>query len=98
MFTSRHDVRLWNTYLLLIMPGLDSSKPVNELRTDIYNDLEEIRSLRNRIAHHEPILTRNLANDFIRVTRLIAYRSQVTANWMTLHNEQKIQTMLQNKP
>lgn len=98
MFTSRHDARLWNTYLFHIMPGLDPSKQVNELRADIYKDLEEIRSLRNRIAHHEPILTRNLANDFIRITRLIAYRSQATADWMTADNEQKIQMMLQNKP
>lgn len=98
MFTRRHDARLWNTYLFLIMPGLDTSKPVNNLRADIYKDLEEIRSLRNRIAHHEPILTRDLANDFTRITRLITYRSQVTADWMTAHNEQQIQTMLQNRP
>jgi len=98
MFTSRHDERLWHPYLLQVMPGLDSSKPANQLRKSIYDDLEEIRSLRNRIAHHEPILTRNLSDDFIRITRLISYRSQLTADWMTSHNETQIQAMLQSKP
>lgn len=98
MFTSRHDVRLWETYLLQVMPGLDASKPVKQLRRLIYDDLEEIRALRNRIAHHEPILTRNLADDFTRITRLIAYRSQVTADWMTSHHEKQLQAMLQKKP
>lgn len=98
MFTSRHDVRLWDTYLLQVMPGLDASKPISQLRRGIYDDLEEIRALRNRIAHHEPILTRNLAQDFTRIVRLIAYRSQVTADWMTSHHENQVQEMLQNRP
>lgn len=98
MFTSRHDVRLWDPYLFQVMPGLDASKPVDQLRRDIYDDLEKIRTLRNRIAHHEPILTRNLADDFMCITRMIAYRSQVTADWMTSNNEKQVQTMLQSKP
>lgn len=98
MFTSRHDTRLWNTYLLQVMPGLDASKPIGDLRKAIYDDLEEVRALRNRIAHHEPILARNLAEDFDRITRLIAYRSQPTADWMLTHHQAQVQAMLQAKP
>ncbi|WP_041793866.1 hypothetical protein [Pararhodospirillum photometricum] len=98
MFTSRHDARLWDTYLLQVMPGLDASKSVRQLRKDIYDDLEKIRALRNRIAHHEPILTRNLADDFTRITQLIACRSQLTADWMASYYEEQVQRMLQSRP
>jgi len=69
------------------MPHLDPAKPVSILREDIYNDLEQIRFLRNRIAHHEPIFARNLNDDLQKIVALIAYRSQETADWM-MQNQQ----------
>lgn len=96
MFTSRHDMRLWDGHLLRVMPGLDATQPVSALRKSIYDDLDEIRALRNRIAHHEPIFNRPLSNDFDRVARLIRYRSDEAANWMLAH--QTVQSMLAAKP
>jgi hypothetical protein len=87
MFTSRHDQRLWEPYLRQVMPHLDPAKPVSTLREDIYNDLEQIRFLRNRIAHHEPIFARNLNDDLQKIVALIAARSQETADWM-MQNQQ----------
>jgi hypothetical protein len=87
MFTSRHDQRLWEPYLRRVMPHLDPAKSVSTLREDIYNDLEQIRSLRNRIAHHEPIFARNLNDDLQKIVALIAARSQETADWM-MQNQQ----------
>jgi hypothetical protein len=57
------------------------------LRRQLYDELEGIRLLRNRIAHHEPIFTRNLSIDFPTLTELVRLRCQTTADWM-LANQQ----------
>lgn len=62
MFTSRFDVRIWDPHLRAVMPHLDPSKTVQQLRGLIYTELEQLRKLRNRIAHHEPIFMRTLAS------------------------------------
>ncbi|HAJ6026767.1 TPA: hypothetical protein HMV45_25905 [Escherichia coli] len=41
-----------------------------------------VRKLRNRIAHHEPILNRNLEDDFATIKRIITYRCQHSLEWM----------------
>lgn len=87
MFTRRHDDRVWSAHLTRVLPQIDTVKSVRELRQELYHDLESIRRLRNRIAHHEPIFSRNLTEDFERITRLIAYRSTATAEWMRAHQQ-----------
>jgi hypothetical protein len=87
MFTSRHDQRLWEPYLRQILPNLGPSKTVSQLRQEIYDDLEQIRYLRNRIAHHEPVFARNLTNDLEKIVALIAFRSNETAAWMMQNQE-----------
>jgi hypothetical protein len=87
MFTGRNDARLWNFYLLKAFPGLNAARTISHLRKGIYDDLEHIRTLRNRIAHHEPIFKRNLADDLERIVHLVELRCKVTASWM-LSNQQ----------
>ena len=87
MLTSRHDLRLWNVYLTQIFPNLPSGQSISQSRQLLYEDLELIRKLRNRIAHHEPVFKRNLADDFQKVADLVALRCSVTATWM-LQNQQ----------
>ena len=96
MFTQRHDARLWNKHLRMVLPQLEPSEKVATLRQGIYEDLEHIRKLRNRIAHHEPIFTRNLSDDFERILKLIEARCRVTADWM-LSNQQAV-TFISAKP
>lgn len=98
MFTRRHDVRLWKPYLRGVLPGLDATKPIADLRKEIYDDLEHVRLLRNRIAHHEPIFTRNLPDDLQRIYRLIGLRSQEATAWVMLHHDAQLQALLQAKP
>lgn len=83
MFTYRHDVRLWSTHIKRIFPSHDPASTVVSLRKAIYSDLEAIRRLRNRIAHHEPIFTRKLKEDLERMVRLVEQRSPLVASWMT---------------
>ena len=82
MFTYRHDVRLWNVHLKRIFPSHDPTNTVVSLRNAIYADLEAVRKLRNRIAHHEPIFARNLRGDFDRIVKMVKRRSPLVASWM----------------
>ena len=96
MFTSRYDSRLWNPHLIQEFPNLTPTTPINKLRRDIYNELEQIRKLRNRIAHHEPIFNRNLIDDFQNITDLINSRCKITATWM-IENQQAL-TLINARP
>ncbi len=82
MFTQRYDVRLWDVHLRRVLPNLDPVKTIAQLRQEIYTDLEDVRLLRNRIAHHEPIFKRKLTDDLDQVTALIQFRCRLTADWM----------------
>jgi hypothetical protein len=96
MFTGRYDTRIWHHHLQNVMPNLDSSLNVPALRAAIYNDLEQLRRLRNRIAHHEPIFARNLANDYEKILELVTYRCTVTAKW--LNNNQQATAVIIERP
>jgi hypothetical protein len=96
MFTSRHEQRLWKAYLTRVLPNVDMTKSLRQQRQGIYDDLEQIRMLRNRIAHHEPIFTRNLANDFQKIVSLVEIKCKVTANWMI--NNQQALAIINAKP
>lgn len=96
MFTGRYDTRIWDQHLRRVLPNLDPAKPVATLRQAIYSDLERVRLLRNRIAHHEPIFTRALADDYQTVLMLVTYRCTVTAAWMD--SNQTATTIIAAKP
>lgn len=87
LFTKRFDHRLWSHHLHCVMPHLDKSLTINELRQLIYGELEQLRKLRNRIAHHEPIFRRNIGDDLQKAHDLITIRCPVTALWM-MSNQQ----------
>lgn len=87
MFTSRHDKRVWKIHLRRVFPNMAPAKPVSQLRVEIYDNLEEIRKLRNRIAHHEPIFARNLPGDLQRIVGLIELRCRITAGWMMCNQQ-----------
>jgi len=82
MFTARHDARLWDRHLPRVLPTLeDDSLTGRPARSVVHDELERIRGLRNRIAHHEPIFGRALADDYARLRRVIAWRCPIGAGW-----------------
>ncbi|MFD3464722.1 hypothetical protein ACFWVM_33820 [Nocardia fluminea] len=81
MFTSRHQVRIWDHQIRTLLPNA-SGMTSKQLRQRVYDDLEVIRKLRNRIAHHEPIFARNLGDDLMRILELIELRSTATIDWV----------------
>jgi hypothetical protein len=87
MFTRRYDARLWDIHLKRVLPNLDVAQSVASLRQVVYFDLEQLRKLRNRIAHHEPIFSRNLNDDLTKVMELVRFRCSITAQWMKENNQ-----------
>lgn len=82
MFTGRYDNHIWLPHLRRVMPNVDPLQPIPALRRGIYDDLECVRLLRNRIAHHEPVFRRNLPDDYQKITNLVGFRCQTTLAWL----------------
>ena len=62
-------------------------KPLDPLlRKDVHRVLDEIRFLRNRVAHHEPILQRALTQEHVLVLRAIAWLCTATTSWVAHHS------------
>lgn len=74
LLTARYEASLWT-------PALRHAFPTGLARTTVYDLVENINTFRNRVAHHEPIHTRNLHDDIERLTRLIEWISPPTAMW-----------------
>lgn len=81
---------LWRNALHKAFPN------TNCLRKDIHRDLNKIRKLRNRIAHHEPIHKRDLREDYNLIIKLIEYMCENTAQWIEYHNH--FQEVYNSKP
>ena len=96
MFTARFDSHIWMNHLHAVMPNINPAWTVQQARTKINQDLFSIRSLRNRIAHHEPIFARNLANELATIKELVRFRCAHTAVWMDAR--QRVSAALVNKP
>lgn len=90
LFTKNYN-SMWNTNLSLAFPNGSYSSP-----HDVYQDLEKIRKLRNRIAHHEPIFKRRLNDDLNVILKIVNFRCAETANWIKHHEE--VTNVLKMKP
>lgn len=96
VFTAGQDSRIWNAHFRTYFPGAPAGQSIAQCRATAYADLRIIRALRNRIAHHEPIFTRNIADDYQRIHDMIAWRSQTAAAWMD--NKQSVLALLPHRP
>lgn len=96
LFVSAQDQRLWDKHLTTIFPGLPHPISVPHTRAKLYDDIEAIRKLRNRIAHHEPIFARDLAADHHRIRNIIVWRRAGAAHW--LDGVEKITPLLAARP
>ena len=85
MFTAPFDAALWTPHLARVLPNLPTM-PVNMGRRHVRDELFKLRRLRNRIAHHEPLLTLNVQQTMNEIEALIALRCQDTAAWMAQTN------------
>ena len=72
----------WDQHIKMVFPYAPDAMTVSQLRQRIYDDIFIIRGLRNRIAHHEPIFSRNNQDDYNQIYELISWRDKTTADWM----------------
>ncbi|MGI0649477.1 hypothetical protein ACRCPS_31155 [Pseudomonas aeruginosa] len=96
LFTQRFDSRLWIPHLHNSFRGLPPGVAVQQCRQMIYDELDKVRGIRNRIAHHEPIFQRNLAADYARMMRLVKWRCPRTAAW--LNDVESVRALIKNRP
>ncbi len=79
LFKSKYDTTLWRTILYRCFDPTPQ-------RSDLHRQLERLKTLRNRIAHHEPILQRNLVADHDAVLWVLSMLSPETAAWAEHHS------------
>lgn len=95
MFTASHQQRLWDPDICTAFANT-SITSAKHLRNKIHADLERIRQLRNRLAHHEPVFNRDLQADLDAMLELIHLRSPETAQWVRAMEE--VTTLLGQRP
>ncbi|GEO81270.1 hypothetical protein ROR02_14010 [Pararhodospirillum oryzae] len=68
-------------------PALHRAFPkVKAKRGDVHEPLDYLRTLRNRIAHHEPIFKRDLAADHTSILMVAGWICPVTRDWIAYHS------------
>jgi hypothetical protein len=81
MLQPRYNPDLWSKRLRETFPNL----PPDRSRKSLAKDVAEIATLRNRISHHEPLLKRDLLDDYARVMRILEWICPATARWIKPH-------------
>lgn len=79
----KYEVSLWRPALRRAFP----MRPKGTERKDIQKTLNAIRRLRNRVAHHEPILSRDLKVDYLAIIKILGWICPDTATWVNHHSQ-----------
>lgn len=77
---ANYDMTLWRPALFRAFPN--ARKP----RADVHRPLDYLRTLRNRIAHHEPIFDRHLAADHASILDVTGWICLSTRDWIAHHS------------
>ena len=83
---------MWRTKANIAFPGLSHGEGRHEIQVLV----REINRLRNRVAHHEPILDINVPELHSKIIKLVELRCQVTAGWMRHHST--VSVVMRSRP
>jgi hypothetical protein len=92
LLTSTFDRPIWQTRLRRVFPNL----PGDKSRGDMRNMVTDIKNLRNRVAHHEPIIGENLSQRHADIVRLVGFRCHETSAWLRHHSA--VQLVMRARP
>jgi len=81
MFTSRYQLRIWDNNIRRTFPNCPSAYTSDQARQAMHIALDSLRKFRNRIAHHEPILSEPLPQRQASIHLLVAWRCAEVAGW-----------------
>lgn len=79
LFAKGYEERLWRTNLYRLFTPQPN-------RWELHGQLDRLRTLRNRVAHHEPILQRDLQTDYDKIMWILEMLSPETAAWTEYHS------------
>ncbi len=82
LFTRQYEDPLWRKTLRLAFPHVGSALT----RGQVFQVLDKIRRLRNRISHHEQIVRYDLNTYYNDIIDIVSWVSPVTAIWLSHHN------------
>ncbi len=86
LLAKRYEATLWTGYLRHAFPNLQPQS-----RATVYRAMDELHTVRNRIAHHEPIHSRDLTADTLTIYRLLDWIDHDVREWaVTLSRLQPI--------
>ncbi|RUM94717.1 MAG: hypothetical protein DSZ28_01680 [Thiothrix sp.] len=81
MLTNRH-VKIWEEQFPIVFTGWNDRRPILDSVKYCREEAERIRKFRNRIAHHEPIFSRNLNTDYKRLIEMLNLINPAVGDWI----------------
>lgn len=91
LLAKRYEATLWTGYLRLAFPRLQPQR-----RAVVYRALDEMHTVRNRIAHHETIHGRDLAADMLTIYRLLDWIDADVRAWAV--SLSRLQSIVASRP
>lgn len=82
MLSSRYDVAIWEPLLTTVFPNVPTAAGTSAAARGLARDVSVVRSIRNRVAHHEPIFSRNITEVVDAIHRVSTYRSIDVGDWV----------------
>jgi len=82
MLSSRYDVAIWEPRLTTVFPNLPGGVAASAAARELARDVSVVRSIRNRVAHHEPIFSKNITEVMDAIHRVSSYRSADVGVWV----------------
>jgi hypothetical protein len=92
MLQPRYNPQIWSSQLRTAFPNL----PPGRSRKSIAESAAQVATLRNRISHHEPLISRDLSVDFSNIMNLLSWICPVTEAWIRPHC--RIPSIMRLKP
>jgi len=80
MFANSYEKQLW-------VPHLTHRFPAKISRKVLHDRLASIKELRNRIAHHETLIKRNVEQDYAQLIETVGWLSPTLRRWVEHHND-----------
>nr|WP_242463571.1 Abi family protein [Rhodothalassium salexigens] len=88
---ANYEMTLWRPALRHAFPHA-----TNITRKKVHQPLDYLRTFRNRIAHHEPIFTRHLEKDYLRILETAAWIAPHKRAWIEAHS--RVPEILETPP